>query len=96
MPSPPYLLPRSDLVELPASTAEALDRLEHQFDLPTEKLKQILDQFEWEYKQGLKESPDPKTGKWMSVSPTPTPTPALGSAFFRDIAPAPAARERDR
>lgn len=70
MVSPSYLLPRSDAAELPAATSEALDRLEHQFDLSTDKLKEILKQFLWEYNKGLSEyATEENKGTFMSVPP---------------------------
>lgn len=55
MGSPSYLLPRSDLAELSPAHNQALDRLESQFHLSTEKLQDCLKQFLWEYEKGLGE-----------------------------------------
>lgn len=59
--SPSYLLPRSDLVQLPETHSKALDKIESQFDLPTEKLQECLKQFLWEYNKGLGEYHTPET-----------------------------------
>lgn len=55
MVSPSYLLPRSELAELTPAHSEALDRIENQFHLSTEKLQDCLKQFLWEYEKGLGE-----------------------------------------
>ncbi|KAM0753186.1 hypothetical protein T439DRAFT_339008 [Meredithblackwellia eburnea MCA 4105] len=59
--SPPYLLPLSTTVKLYPPTAAALHDIERDFDLSTDKLKSILDQFLWEYKKGLGELPTAET-----------------------------------
>jgi hexokinase len=59
--SPPYLVPLDASVELPSNFSSALHDLESQFDLPTEKLKEITDKMLWEYNKGLTELPTEET-----------------------------------
>lgn len=59
--SPPYLLPLSTTTEIYPPTLAALQEVEAQFDLSTTKLKEVLDQFLWEYKKGLAELPNDET-----------------------------------
>ncbi|KAK4704421.1 hexokinase, partial [Phenoliferia sp. Uapishka_3] len=58
---PPYLLPMSESTEMYPPTLAALQDIERSFDLPTAKLKEVLDQFLWEYKKGLAELPTDET-----------------------------------
>lgn len=59
--SPPYLLPLNNTVELPEKTQAALDEIEQQFDLPTKKLEEIVEQMLWEFGKGLSEQPTKET-----------------------------------
>ena len=59
--SPPYLLPISTAVELPEKTRAALEDLEEQFDLPTKKLEEIVEQMLWEFNEGLTKHATPET-----------------------------------
>ncbi|SGY20713.1 BQ5605_C016g08132 [Microbotryum silenes-dioicae] len=52
--SPSYLLPLpQDAGDLPEKHQHALAELEQQFDLPTDKLQEIVKQMLWEFEQGL-------------------------------------------
>lgn len=55
--SPSYLTPLDASVNLESPLEAALHDLESQFDLPTEKLKEITEKMLWEYKKGLTEFP---------------------------------------
>ena len=59
--SPAYLVPLDGTVELPTPLSSALHDLESQFDLPTEKLKEITEKMLWEYNKGLTEHPTDET-----------------------------------
>lgn len=59
--SPPYLLPLNNTVELPAHYQAALNEIEQQFDLPTKKLEEIVEQMMWEFGKGLSEQPTKET-----------------------------------
>ena len=54
--SPDYLQPLSTTTVLPAATLKAIQEIEQQFALPTEKLQEIVDRFLWEFAQGLSQS----------------------------------------
>lgn len=58
---PSYLIPLDGSVELPAPLSAALHDLESQFDLSTEKLKEITDKMLWEYNEGLNKLPTEET-----------------------------------
>ncbi|ORY46308.1 hexokinase-domain-containing protein [Leucosporidium creatinivorum] len=69
--SPPYLLPLNNTVELPEKTRAALDSIEQQFDLPTKKLEEIVEQMLWEFGKGLSEQPTKETkDTFMPMIPT--------------------------
>jgi len=55
--SPSYLLPRTSQDELPSALDKALTDVEHQFDTPTDLLKQITDRMLWEFNKGLAGAP---------------------------------------
>lgn len=55
MTNAPYLLPLSDAAQLDGPLLEAVKDVEREFDLPTQKLNQILDKFLWEFGKGLSE-----------------------------------------
>ncbi|BGO91558.1 hypothetical protein NBRC10512_003218 [Rhodotorula toruloides] len=59
--SPPYLLPLPNVATLPPKLQAAVDDIEQQFDLPTDKLREITDQMLWEYNKGLSELPTDET-----------------------------------
>lgn len=60
--SPPYLLPlQTSIVDIPEPTLAALRDIETQFDLPTAKLQEIVEQFLWEFGKGLKEEATDET-----------------------------------
>lgn len=58
---PPYLLPLSNTVDLPPKYQDALRDVEQQFDLPTDKLQEIVKQMLWEFETGLREEPTAET-----------------------------------
>ncbi|KAK4049502.1 hypothetical protein OIO90_005453 [Microbotryomycetes sp. JL221] len=59
--SPPYLQPLISTVDLPPKHKQALDDIEQQFDLSSDKLKEIVEQMLWEYRKGLSELPTKET-----------------------------------
>lgn len=62
MPSPHYLLPLPEGADkLPTNLATALRDVEQQFDISTDKLKEITKQMLWEYSKGLSELPTDET-----------------------------------
>lgn len=62
MPSPHYLLPLPEGADkLPSNLAMALRDVEQQFDISTDKLKEITKQMLWEYSKGLSELPTDET-----------------------------------
>lgn len=66
--TPPHLLPFSDLAEFPGPLRDALQVVEHQFEVPIDR---ILKQFLWEYKKGLAELPTDNTrDTFMPMIPT--------------------------
>ncbi|BGP16477.1 hypothetical protein JCM10213_007917 [Rhodosporidiobolus nylandii] len=61
MPSPSYLLPLDSSVDVPHKLRAALEDLESQFDLPTDKLNEITDEMLRSFAQGLSELPNDET-----------------------------------
>ncbi|GJN90556.1 hypothetical protein Rhopal_003568-T1 [Rhodotorula paludigena] len=59
--SPPYLLDLPRVAQLPKELDSALADVERQFDTPTQKLKDIVDQMLWEFGKGLGELPTDET-----------------------------------
>ena len=59
--SPDYLQPLSTTTPLPPATLAAIQEIEQQFALPTEKLQEIVDRFLWEFEHGLASSENSHT-----------------------------------
>lgn len=60
--SPPYMLPlQTSLADFPEACLAALRDIETQFDLPTAKLNEIVEQFMWEFGKGLAEEATDET-----------------------------------
>jgi hypothetical protein len=75
MPSPSYLLPLDATVEVPAKLASALEEIEGQFDLNTDKLKEIVEEMLRSFAQGLRELPTDETRDTFMCVPGPLPSP---------------------
>ncbi|GAA5886185.1 hypothetical protein JCM6882_004292 [Rhodosporidiobolus microsporus] len=61
MSSPAYLLPLDATVDVPQKLQAALNEVEQQFDLSTEKLKEIVDEMVRSFEKGLAELPNDET-----------------------------------
>lgn len=71
MSSPAYLLPMPQGTKLPSALEQALDNVERQFDISTQKLDEITKQMLWEYGKGLSELPTDETrDTFVYVRPT--------------------------
>lgn len=74
--SPAYLTPLDGAVELPRALAAAVHDIESQFDLSTDKLKEITDKMLWEYNEGLNKLPTEETkDTFWSVDASPREKP---------------------
>lgn len=61
MPSPAYLTPLDATVDVPPKLASALEDIEGQFDLNSDKLKEIVEEMLRSFAQGLRELPNDET-----------------------------------